>query len=171
MKLKSLLPLFSAAMLAAGSAKAQPEALQSLLKKLDGSIWCAQSTHTRLDVDMYGKVATKEGKNICLNFTRQNDQLVTKTTWWNVSKGMHIVEWAITIPVTNTMLQYTETDQPSDSDFPGIAGSGTLTMRGKFMDMTQLGHLLDGSVAGFSTRLVQVKEMPVIPVPQTYPPK
>lgn len=120
---------------------------------------------------MYGNVTTKDGKNICLSFTRKNDQLVTNITWWNVSKGMHVIEWAITTPVTPTRLEYMETEQPANSGFPGIAGGGTLMMAGKYMDVTQLGHLQDGSVAGFTTRLVRVKEMPPIPLPPTYPPQ
>lgn len=156
--------------LAVGTAGAQPESVKGVLKKLDHTTWCAESTHTRLDLDFQGNINTKEGKNICLVFDRHEDQLVAKITWWNELKGIHVVEWAIVSPVTPSRLEYMETEQPAGSGFPGIAGGGTLILAGKQMHMTQLGHLADGSAAGFTTRLVQVAGMPTISVPQTYPP-
>jgi hypothetical protein len=164
--------LYSLAFLIAftGTSEAQPQQQIKLLETLDGTHWCSSNQHTRLDVDIYGNVSTKEGKDICLSFTRKAAQLVTRIVWWNASKGIHVVEWAVAAPVAGDRLTYTECTHAKDSGFPGIQGQGTLVLRDKgFMEMTQQGNLTDGSAAGFVTTLKRVAKLPEIPVSQTYP--
>lgn len=143
--------------------------LEQLLHDLDETIWCALEEHTRLDVDSSGVVSTKEGKNVCVTFTREGDQLLTVVEWWNESRNIYVIEYAIAVAADRNRLEYIEASHSEDSGFPGIAGRGTMTIYGSTLHMTQLGHLADGTASGFSNYLVRVDEPPEIPVPLTYP--
>ena len=137
---------------------------------LGGTIWCAPEQHSRLAVDRLGVKEVKEGKDICLSFTAEAGSYIVKVVWWNVSKEIHLEEWAVALPVSDTELKYVEADHPGHSEFVGIVGAGdmTLTPDGQ-MTLVQLGHLSDGSAAGFLTTLTKVDRLPDIPVPLTYP--
>lgn len=138
--------------------------------QLDGTTWCSPQTHTRVSVDRLGAVSTKEGKDLCLAFTGQDGSYVVRIVWWNLSKGIHVEEWAVALPVDDTHLDYVEADHPRQPDFPGIMGQGQIVMDSDTeMSVTQLGHLVDGSAGGFRTTLEKVESMPEISIPLTYP--
>ncbi|MFM7147468.1 MAG: hypothetical protein ACKOW5_14175 [Actinomycetales bacterium] len=137
---------------------------------LDQTIWCSPNVHTRIAVDSRGTVATKDGKNVCVEFSSQATGYVMKTIWWNVSKGIHVEEWAIAEPISDDELNYLEADQGGNPDFPGITGQGSVFLNSDTsMTLEQLGYLSDGSAAGFATTLQRVDTLPEIPVPVTYP--
>ena len=143
--------------------------MQKLLNRLDESAWCAVEEHTRLDVDAYGATSTKEGKNVCVSFTREGDQLLIVVEWWNLDRNIYVREYAIGVPSSRNRLEYIEVRHSEDSGFPGVSGRGTMTVYGSTVYMTQLGHLADGTASGFSNTLVRVQELPEIPIPLTYP--
>ncbi|MFM8352762.1 MAG: hypothetical protein ACKN9D_17070, partial [Actinomycetales bacterium] len=121
-------------------------------------------------VDSRGTVETKDGKNVCIEFSSQATGYVMKTIWWNVSKGIHVEEWAIAEPISDDELNYLEADQGGNPDFPGITGQGSVFLNSDTsMTLEQLGYLTDGSAAGFATTLQRVDTLPEIPVPVTYP--
>ncbi|MCH2186464.1 hypothetical protein MK280_11405 [Myxococcota bacterium] len=144
--------------------------MQQLLNRLDESAWCAVEEHTRLDVDAYGATTTKEGKNVCVSFTREGDQLLIVVEWWNLDRDIYVMEYAIGVPSGRNQLEYIEVRHAPDSGFPGVSGRGTMTVYGSRLYMTQLGHLSDGTASGFSNSLVQVEAKPEIPIPLTFPP-
>ena len=145
--------------------------MQRLLDRLDESVWCAVEEHTRLDVDAYGATTTKEGKNVCVSFTREGDQLLIVVEWWNLDREIYVMEYAIGVPSGRNQLEYIEVRHAPDSGFPGVSGRGTMTVYGSWIYMTQLGHLSDGTASGFSNSLVRVEAPPEIPIPLTFPPK
>lgn len=137
---------------------------------LDGTTWCAPQQHSRLAVDRLGTVEVKEGKDVCLVFTSKEGNYIVKIIWWNVSKAIHVEEWAVALPTSDSTLQYVEADHAGQPDFPGIAGEGEITMMSDGqMQLVQVGHLTSGASAGFITTLVKVDQVPEIPVPLTYP--
>jgi len=137
---------------------------------LGDTIWCSEQEHSRVAVDRRGTVEVKEGKDVCISFTANSGLYVAKVVWWNVGSGIHVEEWAVVIPVTETLLQYAEADHMGNEDFTGIFGTGDITIDSDSrMTMSQLGNLMDGTAAGFTTTLTQVDQMPDIPLPVTYP--
>lgn len=140
------------------------------LATLDGTTWCSPEAHTRIAVDHLGVVATKEGKNVCLQFTEVAGAFVTKVTWWNVEAGIHVEEWAVALPTERGYLEYVEPEHPTDSGFPGIAGAGALRFtREGALELHQIGLLTDGTAAAFRTMLERVDALPEIPLERTYP--
>lgn len=137
---------------------------------LDGTIWCSPDEHARVAVDRFGSVDVKEGKDICALFASESDQYVMKIIWWNSSKAMHVEEWGVASPVSETQMLYAEAQHDKGSDFPGVIGNGTFSLVSDTeMRIVQLGQLVNGSAAGFSTLLEKVDQMPEIPVPVSYP--
>ena len=145
--------------------------MQRLLDRLDESAWCAVEEHTRLDVDAHGATTTKEGKNVCVSFTREGDQLLIVVEWWNLDRDIYVMEYAIGVPSGRNQLEYIEVRHAPDSGFPGVSGRGTMTVYGSRLYMTQLGHLNDGTASGFSNSLVRVEALPEIPIQLTFPSK
>ena len=143
--------------------------MQRLLDRLDESVWCAVEEHTRLDVDAHGATTTKEGKNVCVSFTREGDQLLIVVEWWNLEREIYVMEYAIGVPSGRNQLEYIEVRHAPDSGFPGVSGRGTMTVYGSWLHMTQLGHLSDGTASGFSNALVRAEAVPEIPIPLTFP--
>ena len=137
---------------------------------LDGTIWCSPEEHARVAVDRFGSIDVKEGKDICALFTAESGQYVIKIIWWNASKAIHVEEWVIAVPVSETEMFYAETQHDEGSDFPGVIGNGEINLVSDAeMTIVQLGHLVNGSAAGFLSSLVKVDQMPEIPVPVSYP--
>lgn len=139
---------------------------------LDGTTWCAPDVHQRLAVDLSGRVTTKEGKDICLQFAQgtAGSGYVMKVIWWNVAAGIHVEEWAVALPTGDGIIEYREATHPADSGFPGIYGSGELRLTDQeTMEIHQVGLLSDGSAAAFQTTLKRVRALPVIPIKRTYP--
>ena len=142
----------------------------SSIAELDGTVWCSPKVHSRLAVDFRGNVAVKDGKDVCLNFAQNSGSYVVKVEWWNESKAIHVVEWAIAIPTSESTLAYMEAGHAGDPDFVGVEGEGEMEMSSNdSMTLLQVGNLIDGSAAGFITELDRVAQMPEIPVPVTYP--
>lgn len=137
---------------------------------LSGTTWCSPQEHTRVAVDRFGSIDVKEGKDICVLFAEESELYVMKVIWWNVSKGVHVEEWGVAGPLSDTQLLFAETQHEESPDFPGIIGEGELTLVSDTeMTIMQLGHLIDGSAAGFTTSLKKVDELPEIPIPLSYP--
>jgi hypothetical protein len=156
--------------MAAGLASCSAGTSTATVDQLDGTTWCSPQTHTRVSVDRLGAVSTKEGKDLCMVFTGQGGGYLVRIVWWNLSKGINVDEWAIALPVDDTHLDYVEADHPEQPNFPGIMGQGQIILDSATeMTVTQLGHLVDGSAAGFRTTLAQVESLPEIPIPLTYP--
>jgi hypothetical protein len=144
----------------------------SMVSALDGTTWCAPDVHQRLAVDFKGRVTTKEGKDICLQFTQGTAArgYVMKVIWWNVAAGIHVEEWAVALPMGNGFIEYREATHPAEAGFPGISGSGELRLTDtETMEIHQVGQLADGSAAVFQTTLKRVRALPVIPLKRTYP--
>jgi len=140
------------------------------IAELDGTVWCSPNVHSRVAVDFRGNVAVKDGKDVCLNFAQNSGSYVVKVDWWNESKAIHLVEWAIAIPTSESTLAYMEAGHAGDPDFVGVEGEGEMEMSSNdSMTLLQVGNLIDGSAAGFITELDRVAQMPEIPVPVTYP--
>ena len=140
------------------------------IAELDGTVWCSPKVHSRLAVDFRGNVEVKEGKDVCLTFARNSGSYVVKVDWWNESKAIHLVEWAIAIPTSDSTLAYMEAGHAGNPDFVGVEGEGEMEMSSNdSMTLLQVGNLIDGSAAGFITELDRVAQMPEIPVPVTYP--
>lgn len=140
------------------------------LATLDGTTWCSPEAHTRLAVDHLGVVETKEGKNVCLQFTEVANAFVAKVTWWNVEAGIHVEEWAVALPTERGSLEYVEPEHPEGSGFPGVAGAGALRFtREGTLELHQIGLLTDGTAAAFRTSLERVDALPEIPLERTYP--
>lgn len=138
--------------------------------ELDGTVWCSPSMHSRVAVDIRGNVEVKEGKDVCLQFAQNSGVYVVKVVWWNESKAVHLEEWAIAIPTSESTLAYIEADHAGNPDFVGVVGEGDIEMSSNdSMTLLQVGNLIDGSAAGFVTELDRVAQMPEIPVPVTYP--
>lgn len=143
-----------------------------MVSALDGTTWCAPDVHQRLAVDFKGRVTTKEGKDICLQFTQGTAArgYVMKVIWWNVAAGIHVEEWAVALPMGNGFIEYREATHPAEAGFPGISGSGELRLTDtETMEIHQVGQLADGSAAVFQTTLKRVRALPVIPLKRTYP--
>ena len=139
---------------------------------LDGTIWCSPEEHARVAVDRFGSVDVKEGKDVCALFASESGHYVMKIVWWNASKAIHVEEWGVASPVSETEMFYVETGHDAGSDFPGVIGEGELNLVSDTeMTLVQLGQLVDGSAAAFSTSLEKVDQMPEIPVPVSYPTK
>ena len=137
---------------------------------LDGTIWCSPQQHARVAVDRLGVVAVKKGKDVCLSFKSESGLYVTKVVWWNESKGIHVVEWAIAVPLSEERLAYQETEHLGHPEFPGVGGTGEVILTSDTrMTIWQLGNLSDGSAAGFTTTLEKVDAIPEIALPPTYP--
>ena len=137
---------------------------------LDGTIWCSPNEHARVAVDRFGAVEVKEGKDVCAVFAAESDLYVMKIVWWNVSNAIHVEEWGVAIPVSDTKLHYEEAQHEEGSSFPGVIGTGEFSLVSDTeMTLVQLGRLADGSAAGFTTSLAKVDQLPDIPVPITYP--
>ena len=138
--------------------------------ELDGTIWCSPEEHARVAVDRFGSVEVKEGKDVCALFYSESDLYVMKIIWWNVTNAIHVEEWGVVSPVSETLMLYAETQHDEESDFPGVIGNGELSLVSDTeMMFVQSGHLVNGAAAGFSTLLKQVDQMPEIPVPISYP--
>ncbi len=139
---------------------------------LDGTIWCSPEEHARVAVDRFGSVDVKEGKDVCALFSSESGHYVMKVIWWNASKAIHVEEWGVASPVSETEMFFVETEHDEGSDFPGVIGEGELNLVSDTeMTLVQLGQLVDGSAAAFSTSLEKVDQMPEIPVPVSYPTK
>ena len=137
---------------------------------LDGTVWCSPNVHSRVAVDFRGNVEVKDGKDVCLAFAQNSGNYVVKIDWWNESKAIHLVEWAIAIPTSDSTLVYMEAGHAGNPDFIGVEGEGEIEMSSNdSMTLMQVGNLIDGSAAGFITELDRVAQMPEIPVPVTYP--
>lgn len=137
---------------------------------LDGTIWCSPSEHARGAVDRTGSVDVKEVKDLCAFFASESDHYVIKIIWWNTSKDIHVEEWEVASPVSETEMFYVEADHAEGSDFPGVIENSELNLVSDTeMTLVQIGHLIDGSAAGFSTSLEKVDQFPEIPVPVSYP--
>jgi len=138
---------------------------------LGGTTWCSTEEHSRVAVDRKGNVEVKEGKDVCIAFTAESGAYVTKVVWWNLTNNIHIEEWAVAIPVTDKLLQYGEVGfRGHGEDFVGVYGGGDITIDSNSrMTMSQLGVLMDGTAAGFTTELTKVDQIPDIPIPVTYP--
>lgn len=140
------------------------------IAELDGTVWCSPKVHSRLAVDFRGNVEVKEGKDVCLTFAQNSGSYVVKVDWWNESKAIHLVEWAIAIQTSESTLAYMEAGHAGNPDFVGVEGEGEMEMSSSdSMTLLQVGNLIDGSAAGFITELDRVAQMPEIPVPVTYP--
>ncbi|MFZ8981490.1 MAG: hypothetical protein ACO21N_06465, partial [Candidatus Nanopelagicales bacterium] len=84
--------------------------------------------------------------------------------------AIHVEEWAVASPVSDTKLLYEEAQHEEESNFPGVIGNGEFSLVSDTeMTLVQLGRLADGSAAGFTTSLEKVDQLPDIPVPITYP--
>lgn len=145
------------------------------LAALTDTHWCAPHSHSRVAVNLFGRLQVKEGKDVCLSFRQEEKALIVRVVWWNVDAKIHVNEWAVAIPVGPNRLAYYEaqghTYEGNDA-FPGIAGEGYIWLNpDKTLSMSQSGTLRDGSAAAFVTKLVRVEQLPVIPVLQTYPPR
>jgi hypothetical protein len=137
---------------------------------LSGTTWCSPQEHARVAVDRFGEVELKEGKDVCVVFAAEADLYVMKIIWWNVSNAIHVEEWGVAGPISDTQLLYAETPHDEESNFPGVIGEGELTLvSDSEMRLMQLGYLIDGSAAGFTTLLEKVDQLPEIPVPISYP--
>ena len=140
------------------------------IAELDGTVWCSPNVHSRVAVDFRGNVEVKDGKDVCLAFAQNSGSYVVKVDWWNESKAIHLVEWAIAIQTSESTLVYMEAGHAGNPDFIGVAGEGEIEMSSNdSMTLMQVGNLIDGSAAGFITELDRVAQMPEIPVPVTYP--
>jgi hypothetical protein len=140
------------------------------IAELDGTVWCSPNVHSRVAVDFRGNVEVKDGKDVCLAFAQNSGSYVVKIDWWNESKAIHLVEWAIAIQTSESTLVYMEAGHAGNPDFIGVAGEGEIEMSSNdSMTLMQVGNLIDGSAAGFITELDRVAQMPEIPVPVTYP--
>jgi hypothetical protein len=112
----------------------------------------------------------KDGKDVCALFASESDLYVMKIIWWNASKGVHVEEWGVASPMSETQKLYSETQHDDGSEFPGVIGSGEFNLVSDTeMTLVQVGQLVDGSAAGFSTSLEKVDRIPEIPVPVSYP--
>ena len=153
----------------AGSANAEDMILPR--EALANTIWEATDTHDRSTIAPDGTITVKEGKNIYVAFGDLIDGVYTiKIHWWNVEAGVNVVEYAVLVPEEANVYDYAETHHPADSGFPGIQGGGTFTLLDETTaELTQIGHLIDGSASAFMTRLTKVDAAPEIPIPQTYP--
>jgi hypothetical protein len=137
---------------------------------LSGTTWCSTQEHARLAVDRFGSVEVKEGKDICVLFADEADIYVMKIIWWNVNEAVHVEEWGVAGPISETQLLFAETQHDEAPDFPGIIGEGELTLVSDTeMTIMQLGHLINGDAARFTTTLEKVDRLPEIPVAVTYP--
>ena len=137
---------------------------------LDGTMWCSDVEHDRVAVDNRGNADFKKGKHLFLQFPGPSDGYVVKISWWNESQSTRVAEWAVAVPVGENGLTYQEANQDENPNFTGIIGHGDLTLvSGEAREISQVGHLVNGSAAGFSSTLQRVDQMPDIPVPVTYP--
>ena len=138
---------------------------------LKGTIWVAQSPHDRTTVTPKGEITVKQGKEIYLEFLDLIDGVYTvKIHWWNVSHNINVVEYAVMVPRSENLFVYSETEHPEDSGFPGIQGHGSFRLIDyDTAELSQVGHLLDGSASAFITILKRADKRPEVPIPQTYP--
>ncbi len=145
------------------------------LATLTGTNWCATNAHSRVAVNMFGRLQVKEGKDVCLSFRQEEQVLIIRVVWWNIAAKIHVNEWAIAVPIGTDRLAYYEAQGHSykgDDAFPGIAGEGYIWFNAdNTLSMSQSGTLRDGSAAAFVTKLVRVEQLPPIPLEQTYPPR
>lgn len=142
---------------------------------LEGTIWLAKDVHRRVSVTYDGQIEIKEGKDIYVHFIEKVDDIyVIEVRWWNVSAGIHVLEYGVLTRISPNIYRYVEADHHNfgvpNFDFPGIIGRGTFELKGaNAAELIQIGQLIDGSASGFTTLLEKVDEVPVVPIPQTYP--
>ncbi|WP_339716636.1 hypothetical protein [uncultured Sneathiella sp.] len=138
---------------------------------LVGTVWLAPEAHDRTTIDRNGKSSVKTGKNIYIEFLGDKSGVFTiKIHWWNVEANINVVEYAVMVHEAENFYHYVEAEHPDDSNFPGIAASGTFRLINESeAELTQIGRLLDGSASAFVTRLNLVDAAPDVPLKQTYP--
>ncbi len=142
---------------------------------LEGTIWVGKDTHRRVSVDFEGNIEIKEGKDIYVRFIEKIDNIyVIEVRWWNESVGINVLEFGVLTRISPNVYRYNEADHHNfgvpNFNFPGIIGRGTFELKGRNKaELIQIGQLIDGSASGFTTLLERTDELPVVPVPQTYP--
>jgi hypothetical protein len=139
---------------------------------LQGTIWMAETTHDRATINASGKLDVKEGKEIYVEFMELIDDVhVIKIHWWNTSNKINVVEYGVLVPGGENHFVYSEAQHAPGSGFPGIQGQGSFRLiNDNTAQLTQIGHLIDGSASAFATDLKRVDKAPEVPIPQTYPP-
>jgi hypothetical protein len=138
---------------------------------LEGTVWNAEKPHSRTTVDIHGDLAIKEGKEIYVELVEFLAGVHTvRIHWWNLSKGINVMEYAVMVRVGENLFEYSEAEHPDDSGFPGIQGHGLFRLLDEnTVELTQIGHLLDGSASAFVTTLHKVDAAPDVPIAKSYP--
>ena len=85
--------------------------------------------------------------------------------WRREIAGQSAVTQGMIVKVNGNSLDYQLIDNTLDFTypFPTHNVSGTLIKRGKYLDMTQLGYMKDGSLVRYANRFVRVKKFPWLP--------
>lgn len=129
---------------------------------LSDSIWCAPEDKPLWHMEREAGHLIY-GVETCFSLNGTKAENFTMLQLWRIEKdGRYAGRNGMTVKINGTTLNYQQVNDTGDFTypFPSINIGGTLTKRGKYLDMTQFGYMKDGSLLRYSNRFVRVKQFP-----------
>ncbi len=142
-------------------------------EQLVGTVWATQSPYTWTKIDRHGQVDVYPSEGNAIEFLEFNGGVFAiRIRWWNSAKNLHVVEHGVLVPAGENRFHYIEVEHPDTPDFPGISGHGFFWVVDRdAAELSQVGHLSDGTAAGFLIQYKRVEAAPAPEIPVTYPPQ